>query len=232
MPLTCTYLLARLMKVNEVRGALLPGCCQVATGGSIEAMPRPPTGKRVLAADGTLTVRGKTGNGEGSVYALGDGTGWKATYYDPAGKLRSVRSRTRAQVLKRRAEAQLAAAASKTSALAESTTVAELARWWLTNVAAVRVRPSTAGQYRVLVARIEGGPLAGLRLAELRVEHVVEWLATLTASGLSPSSVTNTRQCLRQVLDEAVTLGVQQRTQCSRPGGRRLSGHRNGCCPY
>jgi prepilin signal peptidase PulO-like enzyme (type II secretory pathway) len=31
-------------------------------------MPRPPTGKRATAGDGSVSVRGKAGNGEGSVY--------------------------------------------------------------------------------------------------------------------------------------------------------------------
>jgi hypothetical protein len=107
---------------------------------------RPRKGKRVKAVDGSFTVSGKAANGEGSLYREADGT-WRATYRVPGeSRPRRVRGRTREEALRRRAEAVTQALESRprspaTTALSGSTTIAELAAWWLATVASVRVRP-------------------------------------------------------------------------------------------
>src|SRR4051812_15284585 len=115
-------------------------------------MPRRPSGKRITLSDGTVQVRGKNANGDGSAYAFPNGT-WRATWYDRTGKIRYVRGRTRAAALEKRA-ALIAEdqAGSASTVFNKNTTVAELAAWWLDNVASQRVRRSSLGKYRDRVA--------------------------------------------------------------------------------
>ena len=56
---------------------------------------RRPVGKRSVDGDGTVRVRGRAANGEGSVYFAADGR-WRATYRIPGeGRPRSVSGATR-----------------------------------------------------------------------------------------------------------------------------------------
>jgi integrase len=175
------------------------------------AMARPPKGKRVRSADGSFTVSGKASNGEGSLYREADGR-WRATFRVPGeSRPRRVRGRTREEALQRRADALAAALESvppspATTSLSASSTVAELARWWLTNIAAVRVRPSSLGKYADRVDRIVAG-LGDVRVGKLRPEQVAVWQAALIRS-LSASPVADTRATLRAVMEEAVQLGL------------------------
>lgn len=67
-------------------------------------MPRKPTGKRSTTSDGTVTVHGKAGNGEGSVYFTRDGR-WRATFRAPGEqRARTVSAATRDKVLAKRAQ--------------------------------------------------------------------------------------------------------------------------------
>jgi integrase len=174
-------------------------------------VPRAPKGKRVRAVDGSFTVSGKASNGEGSLYREANGT-WRATYRLPGeSRPRRVRGRTREEALRRRDEAERAALQSRppspaTTALTRSSTVAELASWWLRYVAAVRVRPSSLGKYVDRVDRIVAW-LGDVRLGSLRPEQVATWQAQLLES-LSASTVADTRATFRSILDAAVTLGL------------------------
>ncbi len=183
-------------------------------------MPKRPSGKRITAPDGTVRVRGKNANGDGSLYALADGT-WRATWYDTTGKLRTVRGRTRAQAVERRAERIEDDRAGRLTSFGRATTVAELAGWWLENVAAQRVRPSSLGKYRDRVERINAA-MGGAPVATLRAEGVAGWLAQLQRDGLSSGTTRDTRTVLRQVLDQAVDLGLVQANVAARARGPKV----------
>lgn len=169
-------------------------------------MPRKPTGKRSTAADGTVTVRGKAGNGEGSVYF--DGNRWRATYWVAGEKRpRRVSAATRDKALARRAErvAELADAAVP-SRFTRTTTVGELAQWWLDNVQRHQVRASTWAKAEDRVRRIRA-TLGSVVVRDLGTERVVAWQSSLLAE-LAPKTVAHHRQTLAQVLDQAVALGL------------------------
>jgi len=172
-------------------------------------MARPPKGKRVSTAEGSFTVNGKAANGEGSLYRERDGW-WRATYLVPGeSRCRRVRGRTREEALRRRGEALTRALAEgpRTPAatmMSGSTTVTELATWWLRNVAGVRVRPSSLGKYEDRVERIVAW-LGDVRIGQLRAEQVATWQTELLKT-LAPSTVADTRATLRTLVAEAVAL--------------------------
>lgn len=183
-------------------------------------MPRRPQGKRTTLADGSVRVRGKNANRDGSLYALADGT-WRATWYDSAGKMHSVRGRTRAAAVDRRDRAVADDRAGRLSAFGARTTMAELAGWWLVNVAEQRVRPSSLGKYADRVERIIAG-MGTVPVVELRPEGVAEWLAKLQRDGLSSGTVRDTRTVLRQVLDSAVDFGLVPANVAARVRGPKV----------
>ncbi|MEO8697792.1 MAG: site-specific integrase [Acidimicrobiales bacterium] len=155
-----------------------------------------------------MSIRGKVANGEGSLYQEPNGR-WRATYRVPGDLQRyTVSGRTREEALRRLAERKAEIAATGVPArLERSTTVAALARWWLTTVAQHQVRPSSYGKYSDRVARIESS-LGSLAVVELRSEHVATWQAQLLDSGLAAKTVADTRTTLKQVLSEAVAHGL------------------------
>lgn len=194
-------------------------------------MARPPKGKRSKTADGSFTVNGKAANGEGSLYREADGA-WRATYRVPGeSRPRRVRGRTRDDALRRRAEALTHALEAmprtpSTVALTGTSTIAELASWWLHNVAAIRVRPSSLGKYVDRVERITAW-LGDVRVGSLRPEQVAAWQAELLGS-LAPKTVADTRATLRTIMAEAVNLGLTNANQVDRvrPPKARSSGRR------
>lgn len=180
-------------------------------------MPRRPQGKRVALPDGTVTVRAKNPNGDGSLYALANGT-WRATYTDRAGKRRYIRGRTRAQAAEKLDQAILADQASGPSAFGRGTTITELAEWWLHNVAAQAVRASSLGKYRDRVDRINA-TMGDTPVAELRAEGVVQWLAELSRAGLAAGTIKDTKVVLGQILDQAVDAELVPRNVAARVKG-------------
>ncbi|MGE3445913.1 MAG: tyrosine-type recombinase/integrase [Acidimicrobiia bacterium] len=167
-------------------------------------MPKPPKTKRQTGPDGKVRVHGKLSNGEGSIYRLPNGS-WRATWHDRNGRRRYVRGRTRGDAIARRDQAVADDTAAPT-AFSRDTTIAEFADWWLDNVAAHRVRPSSLHNYRVRLDRIRK-TLGDTRVVELRTEGVATWLTGL-AKSLAPGTVADTRTMLAQVLDEAVAVGL------------------------
>ena len=172
-------------------------------------MPRRPTGKRSVEADGRVRVHGKSANGEGSVYYASDGR-WRATYW-LAGERRprTVTAKTREKAIARRAE-RLAEAEAETSLVpgrfTRATTVGELSEWWLHNVQRHQVRASTFAKAEDRVRRIRT-TLGKIPVSELRTEQVVTWQTELL-DGLAPKTVGHHRQTLAQILDQAVELGL------------------------
>jgi integrase len=174
-------------------------------------MGRPPKGKRRASADGSFSVAGKASNGEGSLYREQDGT-WRATYRVPGvARPRRVRGRTREEALRRRDEAlasalTVAAATPAGAVLTRSTTVSVFARWWLRNVAAGRVRPSSLGKYEDRVERISEY-LGDVELGSLRAEQIATWQTELLAT-LAPQTVSDARSTFHSIMEEAVNLDL------------------------
>ncbi len=164
-----------------------------------------PRQKRRTTPDGT-TVAAKNANGEGSIYLDSRGR-WKATYRDRTGKRRTVSAGTKGEAAKRR-DAKVAELAAKAPSgrLGPAPTVAELADFWLADIAATQVRPSTLHTYRKDVARIVDG-LGSELVAELDAEMVRRWLAAMRRAGLAASTCRNARTRLRQVAQAGVELG-------------------------
>jgi Phage integrase, N-terminal SAM-like domain len=160
-------------------------------------MPRRPTGKRTVEADGRVRVHGKSANGEGSVYYASDGR-WRATYW-LAGERRprTVTAKTREKAIARRAE-RLAEAEAETSLVpgrfTRATTVGELSEWWLHNVQRHQVRASTFAKAEDRVRRIRT-TLGEIPVSELRTEQLVTWQTELL-DGLAPKTVGHHRQTL------------------------------------
>jgi integrase len=154
-------------------------------------------------------VSGKAANGEGSLYREANGV-WRATYRVPGeSRPRRVRGRTREEALRRRADAYAKALAEaprtpSDSRLTASSTIAELAAWWLHTIAAVRVRPSSLGKYVDRVDRITAW-IGDVRVGSLRVEQVASWQAKLLET-LSAKTVADTRATLRSLMEEALLL--------------------------
>jgi integrase len=164
-------------------------------------------GKRFVDGDGELKVADKAGNGEGSIYWVADRGVYKATYFDAAGKRRTVSGRTKAEAAARRdAKLEAARRATPSGRLGTDPTVAAVATWWLEDVAAATVRPSTLHAYGKDVARINA-KIGGLPIAELDIETVRSLLAELRRDGRKAGTITNTRARLRQIAQAAVELG-------------------------
>lgn len=162
-------------------------------------------GKRRTTPDGT-TVAAKNANGEGSIYLDSRGR-WKATYRDRTGKRRTVSAGTRGEAAARR-DAKVAELAAKAPSgrLGPAPTVAEVAAFWLADIAAPQVRPSTLHTYAKDVARIVDG-IGSEPVADLDAEVVRRWLAGMRRTGLAASTCRSARTRLRQVAQAAVELG-------------------------
>src|SRR4051812_18224070 len=107
-------------------------------------MPRRPVGKRSTDESGSVRVRGKAANGEGSVYFASDGR-WRATYRVPGEpRPRTASGPTREKAIAARGRKLDSLASSPTgSGAGNLSTVGEIAEWWLENVHKHQVRPST-----------------------------------------------------------------------------------------
>jgi integrase len=163
-----------------------------------------------VSADGAVTVHGKTGNGDGSVYYETARGSWRATYRLPGdARVRVVRAKTRAEAVERRdrAIAGYKPPSGSLSAFSDRTTVAEFATWWLATEARQSVRASSFGAIsnRLTAARLGG--LAAVPIAQLRSEQVMTWKSDLL-DRLAPSTVADSRVTLKQVLDKAVDVGL------------------------
>ena len=180
-------------------------------------MPRAPRGKRIQAADGTVSVAAKNSNGDGSVYfeapvVLPDGKTrpgrWRATYRDAAGKLRLVSAPTRALAEQRRDErlAVMSNALPASSKFSVDTTVAELVEWWLESVARHQVRASTFDSYRRF-GRYLADDIGDLRVVDVDAETVIDWQSDQLDSH-APLTVLNSRKVARQAFGEATRLGL------------------------
>jgi integrase len=174
---------------------------------TLMARPRP---KRSTLDDGTVVIAGKRPNGAGSTYFVASRGVWRATWVDPTtGRRRTVSSATRAGAERRAADAATRAAAASTRPFGADpdTTIAQVAAWWLDNVAATEVRPPTLHAYRKDVVRLTDR-IGDLSARHLTTESVRVLLAQLRDDGFSLGTIRNTRARLRQVVEAAVELGL------------------------
>jgi hypothetical protein len=143
---------------------------------------RRPSTKQVRDESGrVVAVKGRRAPGGGSVYWRPDREVWVATYRVPGEERpRRVTGKTQAEAEARRSErlAELEAAG-KPSRFDRSTTVAQLAAWWLDSVARHRVRASTVAKYRDRLSVARLGALASVPVVELHPEQVTSWLSDL-----------------------------------------------------
>lgn len=165
-----------------------------------------------------MVVASKNPNGRGSVYFEGrpskrsDGTPiagrWRATYVDTDGRHRSVSAPTRAKAEAKRAEvlAELGRRPLTSSRFTRSTTVAELADWWLESVARHQVKRSTLDSYRKFTAYLVDD-LGLLAVVDVGPETLTEWQSRLF-DRFAPFTVLNCRKVCRQAFAEAVKVGL------------------------
>jgi integrase len=175
-------------------------------------MPKTPRGKRVTSeTTGRYTVVGKAPNGQAEPYFDRTRGVWVAPWRRPDGKVGKPTGKTRvlAEASRDRhiAEAQ---EVSRAAPLAEGfnaqSTIAELTRWWLDNVARHQVRASSWATYSKQASVLDAG-LGNIAVRALRTEQVTTFMSDLIDHG-SPSRAKNVRTLLVQVLDQAVTLGL------------------------
>ncbi len=86
-------------------------------------------------------------------------------------------------------------------------TLGEYLDWWITNVAAVRVRASTLASYKLIVDTYLKPELGAVRLDRLLPDHVQELVRKLTERGLAP----RTFKCATRL--RHVPTGVNQQTE-------------------
>lgn len=165
-----------------------------------------PHRKTTLDADGTRRIVNKAPNGEAEPYWDEAKGRWRAPFYDPTtGRRRTVLGRTRAEADDRRTEKlTLLVATAPSGVLGPNPTIAQLADWWLTHVA--DVRGNTRQTYEKHCRAIAAG-LGAVKVRDLTIEHLRLWMTEQRDSGLADATISNYRARLRQILEEAVTLG-------------------------
>ncbi len=133
-------------------------------------MPRAPRGKRTSHADGTTTVSGKRGNGQGSVFFEKSRNRWVGSWVDGDGKRRKTTGKTREQV-----EAKLA---EKAAALPEGPELAEAMERWLDRHARTAgLRPSSIGDYRTRIKRVAATKLGSKKVSAIELKDLKAWQA-------------------------------------------------------
>jgi integrase len=145
--------------------------------------------------------RTRRSNGDGAVYATGDGRHRGAvTVTNPATgavERRYVSGRSRAEVVRRMGNVRRDAAAGD---FGNETTGEYLARW--IDAAALQLRPATARGYRHHIAE-HWKPIAAVPLVRLTPGHVERVMAAMVAKGLSPQTAQHARSTLRRALRDA-----------------------------
>ena len=184
-------------------------------------MARRPTGKRRTEADGTVTVAGKAGNGEGSTYWDASKGRWRASYVDPnTGKRRTVTAATKADAEARRSAKVAELIANRpTSALGSAPTFAALAAWWLETTAPSNARPTTVRSYGQDVRRLNA-ELGTVPVSELDAA-TAQTAITAIGNKFGHGTTRNARARLRQILEAAVDLKLLTRNPATKVRARR-----------
>ena len=138
-------------------------------------MARAPRGKRTSHADGTTTVSGKRGNGQGSIFYEKGRSRWVGSWVDSDGKRRKTTGRTREQV-----EANLA---DMMTALPDGPPLTEAAERWLEGHALTSgLRPSSLGDYRTRIKRISSTSIGAMKVSEIGLKELKSWQAGALAT--------------------------------------------------
>jgi Phage integrase, N-terminal SAM-like domain len=164
-------------------------------------MPKAPKGKRHVASDGTITVRGKAANGEAAPYFRKGREVWVATYMLD-GKRKVVEAKTQALATERRNLATARHRPRNGSTLTPSTTVIELVEWWLEHVYRQRVRASSYGAKQNQLSRLRLAAIADVPVANLTTEQLIRWRTDLLTK-LAAATVAGTLKAVKEVLREA-----------------------------
>ena len=175
-------------------------------------MPKTPRGKRVAdATTDSFRVVNKAPNGEAQPYFDTSRNVWVAPWRKLDGKVGKPTGKTRVLAVASR-DRHLAKAeddkrfADLEQGFSADTTVADLADWWLQNIARHRVRPTTFATYRKQI-RLIAGELGTIAARQLRPEQVAAFVSDLIDRG-SPSRARNVRTLIVQIMDQAVQLGL------------------------
>ena len=175
-------------------------------------MPKTPRGKRVIdPTTDTFRVVNKAPNGEAQPYFDKSRNVWVAPWRKPDGKVGRPTGKTRLLAVASR-DRHIAKAeddarfTSLDEGFTADSTVADLAAWWLQNVARHRVRDTTFATYRKQVRLIDAG-LGPIPARQLRPEQVAAFVSDLIDKG-SASRARNVRTLLVQIMDQAVGLGL------------------------
>jgi hypothetical protein len=148
-------------------------------------MPKAPKGKRHVASDGTITVRGKAANGEAAPYFRKGREVWVATYMVD-GKPKVVEAKTQALATERRNLATARHRPRNGSTLTPATTVIELVEWWLEHFYRQRVRASSYGAKQNQLSRLRLAAIADVTVANLTTEQVIRWRTDVWGMRLAP----------------------------------------------
>lgn len=167
---------------------------------------RKPTPKRRIAADGQVTVSGKVGNGEGSIYYSPASGRWEAKAYAPGLGRRIKRTApTRELAAKRLAEALADTTKVAVGPLGAEPSFSELLSYYLEHVASPKVARTTLTTYRK-----QASTLVGL-LGERPVADLTKADAQVLSSGLfrdnSHHYASNCKRLAKRALGEAIDLG-------------------------
>lgn len=147
--------------------------------------------------------------GEGSVFQREDGQyvgqldlGW----VNGKRRRKTVYGRTSAEVVRKIGEVrrQLAERGDLPTA---DITVAKWLAYWLEEIAAKRVKPSTLASYRVAVGQYLTPSIGRHRLSRLAAQHVREMHRHIAAKGRSSTTALNAHRCLSAALNDAVRDG-------------------------
>ena len=138
-------------------------------------MPRTPRGKRTSHTDGSTTVSGKRGNGQGSVFFEKGRGRWVGSWIDADGRRRKTTGKTRELVEFKLAE--------KMVALPDGPPLAEAMNLWLDGHARTSgLRPSSLGDYRTRIKRISGTAVSAIGVSEIGLKDLKAWQADALAT--------------------------------------------------
>src|SRR3954465_10944459 len=158
-------------------------------------------------------------NGEGAIYQTKDGR-WRAAvdlgWKDGKRDRKYLSGPTKAAVAKKVREALAQADAGvPLTRDGRGPTVEEWLWYWLANVQARRVRPSTRETQRTHI-RVHLGPALGkIRLRDLTPERVERFEIELVAGGLSGASALKVHRTLSRALKVAMQRGLFSRNVCT-----------------
>jgi integrase len=162
---------------------------------------------------------GRRGSGEGSIYKDADGR-WRAVvdlgWIDGRRRRKYLSGRTRGEVVVAIRQVQQALDSGLPVSSGERVpTLEEWLLFWLDNIAAARIRPSTLQGYRGYVMNRIIPALGKHRLDRLQPEHLELFYRRSREAGLAPASVLQMHRILSRALKVALQRGRVARNVAS-----------------